>query len=79
MSTEVFETKSKAKLAELALQNGASIAGESGGFRQENQSASQESTSKVSATRKLSVVLNYVLDLSDYAGMNNVLSKAYIA
>ena len=36
MSTEVFEAKSRAKLAELAEQSGASIVGESGGLGLEN-------------------------------------------
>ena len=63
MSTEVFKTKSRAELAELALQSGGSIAGKSGALGQENQSTSQEGTSKVSTTRKLSVRLNYMLDL----------------
>ena len=42
--------------------------------------------SEVSSTRKLRAMLNYVLglsaymlDLSDYAGMHNVLSNACIA
>ena len=34
--------------------------------------------SQVNATRKLSIMLNYVLDLLDYAGMSNVLSNACI-
>ena len=38
-----------------------------------------EGASKVSAARKLSFMLNYVLDLSDYAGMSIVLSNACIA
>ena len=79
MSTKVFEAKSRAKLAMLAPQSGASIAGKSGGLCQENQSVNQEGVSKVSATRKLSIMLNYVLDLSDYARMSNVLSNACIA
>ena len=62
MSTEVFEAKSRAELAE---QSGTSIAGESEGLFQENQSASQVGASKVSGARKLSVKLNYVVDLSD--------------
>ena len=78
MSTEIFKAKSRAKLTELALQSRASVVGESGGFHWENQSASQEGTSKVSAARKLSTILNYVLDLSDYTGMSNVLSNACI-
>ena len=43
----------------------------------------QEGASKASTTRKLSVILNYMLDLSDYAldlsdytGMSNMLSNA---
>ena len=43
MSTEVLKTKSRvelAELAELAEQNGASIASESGGLCQKNQSVS---------------------------------------
>ena len=66
MSTEVFKAKSRAELVELAPQSGASIAGESRGLGQENQGASQEDASEVSATRRLSIMLNYVLDLSDY-------------
>ena len=58
--------------------NGASVAGKSGGFHQENQNTSQAGTSKASTTRKLSVKLNYMLDLSDYSGMSNVLSNACI-
>ena len=67
---------------ELALQSGASVAGESGGLCQENQSMSQEGMRKASTTRKLSVMPNYMLDLSDYvldlfnyAGTSNVLSN----
>ena len=47
---------------------------------------SQEGANKVSATRKLSVILYYALDLSDYkldllnfAGTSNMLSDACIA
>ena len=76
MSTEVFKAKSRSELAELALGSGESIAGESKQLHQENQKASQEGISKVSATRKLSIMLNYVLD---YAGMSNVLSNTCIA
>ena len=72
MITEVFEAKSRAELVELALQSGASIAGESRGLR-------QEGTSKASATRKLNVILNYMLDFSNYAASINVLSNACIA
>ena len=39
---------------------------------------SQVGVSKVRATRRLSIKLNYVLDLSDYTGMSNVLSNACI-
>ena len=60
MSSEVFEAKSRAELSELAPQSRASVAGESGGLRQKTQSVSQESASKVSATRKLSAMLNFV-------------------
>ena len=65
MSTEVFEAKSRAKLVELAPQSGASIAGKSGGLRQENQMQTKKAQAS-EPTRKLSVMLNYVLDLSDY-------------
>ena len=78
---------------ELALQSRTSIAGKSEGLHQKNQSTGQEDVSKTSATRKLSVMLNYMLDLSNYmlyfsdymsdlpnyAGMSNVLSNALIA
>ena len=77
MSTEVFEAKYGEKLAELALKSGASMVGESRGLHQENQSASQEGSHFAHTTRKLSIMLNYVLDLSDYTGMSNVLSNAY--
>ena len=63
MSTEIFEAKSRAKLVELDLQSRASVVGKS----------------KVSAARKLSIMLNYVLDLSDYTGMSNVSSNACIS
>ena len=39
---------------------------------------SQEHANKASATRKLSITLNYVLDFSDYAGKSNVSSNACI-
>ena len=82
MSTEVFEAKSRAELVKLAQQ---SVAWESGGLHQKNLNACQEGTSKASATRKLSIMLDYVLDLSDYildlsdyTGMSNVLSSKCI-
>ena len=78
MSIEVFEAKSRAKLVELAEQSRESIAGESKRLYQDNQNTSQEGVSKVSATRKLSIMLDYVLDLADYAGTSNVLSNACI-
>ena len=34
--------------------------------------------SKASAARKLSIILNYVLNLLDYAGMSDILSNACI-
>ena len=79
MSTEVLEAKSRAELSELALQSGVSVVGKSGGLFQEKQSARQVGASKMCATRKLSVKLNYVLDLSDYTGMSNMLSNTCIA
>ena len=93
MSNKVFNGKSRAELVELALQSCASVAGKSRGICQENQSASQEGVSKVSSARKLSIMLNYVLDLSnfmlylsdyvldlsDYAGTSNVSSNPCIA
>ena len=75
MSTEVFEAKSRAKIVELVEQSRAIIAGKIRGLHQENQSVSQKGASKVNTTRKLSVMLNYVLDLSGYAGMSNVPSN----
>ena len=78
MNTKVFEAKSRAELAELALKSGASIAGEGRGLHQRNQSESQEGASKASAARKLSIMLNYMLDLLDYAGTSNVSSNACI-
>ena len=86
MSTEAFKARSGAKLVKLALQSGASIVGKSGGLCQDNQSMRQEGTSEVSAAKKLSVIPNYeldlsdyLLDLSDYIGMSNVPSNACIA
>ena len=76
MSIEVFKAKSGAKLAELIEQSRASVAGESRGLCQENRSASQEGMSEASATRKLSVKLNHVINLPDYAVMSNVSSNA---
>ena len=78
MSTEVFEAKSGAKLAELAPQSEASVAGRSRGLGGEHQNASQKGLSKVSATMKLSIMLNYVLYLLDYTGTSNILSNACI-
>ena len=66
MSTEIFEAKSGAKLVELTLRSGASVAHKSGRLPREKRSASQEGASEVSTTRRLSVMLNYVLDLPDY-------------
>ena len=48
MSTEVFKAKSRVELVELAEQDRASVAGESGGLCRENQSVSQVGSSKVS-------------------------------
>ena len=79
MITEIFGAKSGAKLVELVDQSRTSIAGKSGKLRQQNQSARQVGMRKVSATRKLSVMPNYILDLSDYAGISNVLISACIA
>ena len=79
MSTKVFEAKSGVDLAELALQSRASIVSGSGGLHQEKQSANQEGACFACTTRKLSIMLNFKLVLSDYAGMSNVLSNAYIA
>ena len=64
---------------ELALQSRASITGESGETGPKNQSASQEDAIKASTTRILRVMLNYWLDLSNYAGISNVLSNSCIA
>ena len=70
----------------LAQLCGESIEGESRELDQEKQNVSQEGANKVSATRKLSVILYYALDLSDYkldllnfAGTSNMLSDACIA
>ena len=52
---------------ELAPQSGASIVGESRVLFQESQNVNQEGTSKVSAIMKLNIMLNYALDLSNYA------------
>ena len=86
VSTEVFKAKSRAEIVELALQSRASASGKSRGLCQENQSESQEGTQFACTTRKLSTMLNhvldlldYMLDLSDYAGMSNVLSNLCIA
>ena len=78
MSTEIFKAKSRAKLTELALQSRAIVAGKNERLHQENRSASQESASEANATKNLSIILNYVLDLSDYAGTSNVLSNSCI-
>ena len=78
MSTEVFKAKSRAKLVELALQSGASVIGKIGWLGWENLSACQEGANKVSTARRLSIMLNYVLNLSDYAGMSDVSSNACI-
>ena len=78
MSTEVFEAKSRGELVELAPQSGANVAGKSRELRQGNQSVSQEGISKVSAAGKLSTILSYVLDLSDYTGTSDISSNAYI-
>ena len=86
MSSEVFKAKSGAELAELTQQGIASITGESGWLRHKTQSTNQKGTSKANATRKLSIMLNYMLDLSNYmldlsnyAGASTVLSNACIA
>ena len=78
VSTEFFQAKSRAELAKLAPQSGASIEGKSRGLCQENRTAGQEGTRKACTTRKLSVMLNYILDLSDYTGKNDVLSNTYM-
>ena len=53
---------------ELAPQSRASIAGKSKGLApRKPKYEPRRCTSKVNITRKLSVMLNYVLDLSDYA------------
>ena len=73
-----FGAKSGAKLAELAEWSGASIANESGGRHPQNQNANQVGVSQASNARKLSIKLDYVLDLLDYAGMSNVLNNTFI-
>ena len=78
MSIEAFNAKFEAELVELALQSSASVAGESRGLSLENQTASQEGASEVSTARKLSGMLNYVLDLSDYNVMGDVSINACI-
>ena len=85
MSTDVFKAKSGAELVELAPQSKASVAGESGRRRQENQNVSQEGASKASATKKLKAMVYYVLDFSDnmldfsdYSVINNVSSNTCI-
>ena len=60
VSTEVFKAKSGAKLAELALQSRASVAGKSKGIRQENWNASQVGASGASATKELHFILDYI-------------------
>ena len=64
---------------ELTPQSGASIARGSRGLRRENQNVSQKGASKASNPKKVSAMLNYVLDLLDYDGMSGVLSNACIA
>ena len=85
MSTEAFEAKSGAKLAELAPRSRASVVGKIRGLGLKNQSVNQEGANKVSAARKLSIILthvldlsDYVLDLSDYTGISNVSSNTFI-
>ena len=60
MGTGAFEAKSGKELAKLAEQSRASIAGERGGLCQENQIVSQVGESKVSTTRILNIMLNFV-------------------
>ena len=59
VSTEIFKAKPRAKLAELALQSGASIVSKSIGLCKENQSANQVRASGVSTT-KLCFMFDYI-------------------
>ena len=85
MGIEAFEAKSGAELAELASQRRASIVGNSRGLHLENGSASQDGAHFACTTRKLSIMLyymldlsHYMLDLSNYSGTSNVSSNACI-
>ena len=63
---------------ELSPQSGASVAVKSGGLFKKTKVRVKKGASEASTTRKLNVMLNYVLDLSDYAGISTVLSNVYM-
>ena len=67
MSAEVFKAKYGAELMEIAPQSRASEVCESRGPHKENQSANQKGTSEASTDKKISIMVNYMLDLSSYA------------